>query len=138
MTACAPNASDAVKHEQQRRLGEIVQHVVECLVRHASVDDGNDALMLVVSRERGKACVVDGVHFNAGGLGAFDQFAYATIVARAFYIEAAYAQGLRPQSSDHGMESEQMARIGHEQGMRGTGAARVARLARVDALRYNL
>jgi hypothetical protein len=86
--------------------------------------------MFVVSGQRGKSSVVDGVHLDSGSLGALDQLAHATIVARVSNIEAAHTLRLRAQSSDDGMESEEMARVGHEWIMRGAGASRRRCLAR--------
>jgi hypothetical protein len=82
-------------------------------VRHASGDDRDDALMLVVSSQRGKSSVVDSVHRYPGSLRALDELAHATIVARVSDVEAPHALRLRAQSSDDGMESEQLARVGH-------------------------
>jgi hypothetical protein len=113
---------DAVEHQQQRRLGEIFQHVIERLMRNASGDDGDHALMLVVSSQRFQSSVVDSVHRDPGSLGALDQLAHATIVARVSNLEAEHTLRLRAQSSNDGMESEKMARIGHEGVMRGVGA----------------
>jgi len=83
------------------------------------------------------------VHRDAGSLGALDQLAHATIVARVSNIDAVNTLRLRAQSSNDGMESEKVARIGHEGVMRGVGApdaavSRGARMARADAVRYNL
>src|SRR6266508_3511806 len=133
---------DAVEHEQQRGLGEIFQHVLECPVRHASGDDRDYALMLVVSSQRRKSSVVDSVHRYSGSLRALDQLTQATIVARVADVEAPHALRLRAQSSDDGMESEQLARIGHLKVKRvasafDTAGFRVARLARGRAARYN-
>jgi len=82
-------------------------------VGHAASDYRDDALMLVVSSQCGKASVVGSVHLDSGGLGALNQLAHAPIVARVSDIEAVHALRLRAQSSDDGMESEQMARVGH-------------------------
>jgi hypothetical protein len=84
-------------------------------VRHASGDDGDHALMLVVSNQRFKSSIVNRVHRNAGSLGALGQLAHATIMARVSNIEAAHTFWLRAQSSDYGMKSEQMSRVGHEE-----------------------
>ena len=134
---------DAVEHEQQRRLGEIFQHVVERSVRQASGDDRDDALMLIVSSQRGKSSVVDSMHCDADSLRPLDQLAHAPIVARVSDVEVPHALRLRAQSRDDGMESEQLARIGHVEvkrsaGVRDAAVARGARLARGFALRYNL
>ena len=50
---------DAVEHEQQRRLGEIGQHVVERHVRPLRVDDRDHALMRRVTGQRREARGID-------------------------------------------------------------------------------
>ena len=84
-----------------------------CSMRRASGDKRDDALVLVGSSQRGKSSVVDSVYRDADSFRALDQLAHAPIVARVSDVEVAHALRLRAQSSDDGMESEQMARVGH-------------------------
>ena len=98
--------------------------------------------MLIVSSQRGKSSVVDSVHRYPGCLRTLDQLAHATIVARVSDVEVPHALRLRAQSRDDGMESEQLARIGHVEVKRSASVldaavARGARLVRGFALRYN-
>ena len=111
-------------------------------MRHASGDDRDDALMPVVSSQRGKSSVVDSVHRHPGCLRTLDQLAHATIMARVSDVEVPHALRLSAQSSDDGMESAQLARVGHVKVKRATSVfdaavSRGARLARGFALRYN-
>jgi len=99
-------------------------------------------LMPVVSSQRGKSSVVDSVHGHPGCLRTLDQLAHATIVARVSDVEVPHALRLSAQSSDDGMESEQLARVGHVKVKRAASVfdaavSRGARLARGSALRYN-
>ena len=68
---------DAVEHQQQRRLGGMLEHVGERYVRHRGVDGGDDALVTLLPRELVEPALVDRVHANAGDLRALDQIAHA-------------------------------------------------------------
>jgi hypothetical protein len=61
---------DAVEDQQQRRLGDRLEHIVERHVRQRVIDDRDDSLMVAVPGQRVEARVIDGMHGHSRGLAA--------------------------------------------------------------------
>ena len=109
----------AVEHQQQRRLVETFEHVVERAVRQRRVDFGDDALVPVAAGDRIEPLVVDRMHGHAGAFRTLDQLARTTVVARRDHVDRAHAFRMLAQSRGDGVEAGEITGVGHRGGVCG-------------------
>ena len=104
---------DAVEDEQQGRLGEVVEHVVEVDVVVRSVDKAGDALVSGVAAQIIKAGGFHEVNGNIFLRGFFQGLLHTGIVTAGQGVELGEAFGVLPQAGVDGVEAVNQAAVGH-------------------------